>query len=92
MVTFWLGEMRWNASGTNTELNMLGALARIDVVSIDATEIDPHSWNIRPVYIHEQLEVPLECDPIYEGKKLGVVYHRFNHEIGMEHFDPFYNS
>ena len=26
---------------TNTELNMIGALARIDVMSIDATDVDP---------------------------------------------------
>ena len=81
-----------NEWGTNTELNMIGALARINVLSINATDIDPHYWNIQPVYIHEQLEVPLECDPIYDGRKLGVLFHRIHHQIGMEHFDPFYNS
>ena len=76
--------------GTNTELNMIGALARIDVMSIDATDVDPNNWNIHPIYVHEHLEVPLECDPIYEGQKLGVIYHRIDHQVGMEHFDPFY--
>ena len=76
--------------GTNTELNMMGALARIDVMSIDATDVDPNNWNIHPVYVHEHLEVPLECDSIYEGQKLGVIYHRIDHQVGMEHFDPFY--
>ena len=42
------------------------------------------------LYVHEHLEVPLECDPIYEGQKLGVIYHRIDHQVGMEHFDPFY--
>ena len=60
-----------NEWGTNTELNMVGASARIDVVSIDATDVDPNNWSIHPVYIHEHLEVPLECDPIYEGQIFG---------------------
>ena len=76
--------------GTNTELNMNGALARIDVMSIDATDVDPNNWNIHSVYVYEHLEVPLECDPINEGQKLGVIYHRIDHQVGMEHFDPFY--
>ena len=76
--------------GTNTELNMIGALSRIDVMSIDVTDVDPNNWNIHPLYIHEYLEVPLECDPIYEGQKPGVIYDRIEHPVGMEHFDPFY--
>ena len=71
---------------------MIGALARIDVVSIDATDVDPNNLNIHPVYIHEHLEVPLECDPIYEGQKLMVIYHRIDHQVGMEHFDLFYQE
>ena len=63
-----------NEWGTNTELNMIGALAHIDVVSINATVIDPYYWNIQPVYIYEHLEVPLECDLIYDGCKLGVLF------------------
>ena len=39
--------------GTNTELNMIGALAGIDVMSIDANDVDPNNWNIHPVYVHE---------------------------------------
>ena len=66
---------------------MSGALARIDVVSIDATDVDPNSWTLRPVYIHEQLDVPLECDPIYEGRKLGVLNHKLDN---LDHFDLFY--
>ena len=62
--------------GTNTELNMIGPLAWIDVMSIDATDVDPNNLNFHPVYIHEHLEVPLECDPIYEGQKLDVIYHK----------------
>ena len=80
-------QISWRV-GTNTELNMFGSLARIDVMSIDATDVDPNDWNIHPVYVHELLEVPLESDPIYEGHKLGVIYHRIDHQVGMEHFDP----
>ena len=60
-------------------------------MSIGATDVDLNNWNIHPVYVQE-LEVPLECDPIYEGQKLGVIYHRIDHQVGMEHFDPFYQS
>ncbi len=79
-----------NEWGTNTELNMMGALARIDVVSIDATDVDSDNWNIQPVYIHGLLDVPSECDPIYEGQKIGVLYHKIDLLDGMYHFDPFY--
>ena len=41
-----------NEWGTNTELNMIGDLAQIDVVSINATDIDPHYWNMQPIYIY----------------------------------------
>ena len=59
-------------------------------MSIDATDVGPNICNIHPVYVHEHLEVPLECDPIYESQKLGVIYHRIDHQVGMVHFDPFY--
>ena len=57
---------------TNTELNMIGALALINVNSIEATDVEPNNWNIHPVYVHEHYEVPLECDHIYEVQKLGL--------------------
>ena len=76
--------------GTNTELNMIGALSRIDVISIDVTDVDPNNWNIHHVYVDENLGVQLECDPSNEGQKLWVIYHRIGHQVGMEHFDPFY--
>ena len=81
---------RQNEWGTNNELNMIGVWARIDVMLIDATDVDPNNWNINPVYIHELLEVPLECDPIFESQRLGVIYNRIDHQVGMEHIDPFY--
>ena len=79
-----------NAWGTNTELVMLGALARIDVVSINAYGVDPTNWRICPLFIHECLVPPLVCAPIYEGHKFGVIFHMIDHHKGMEHFDPFY--
>ena len=63
-----------NEWGTNTELNMVAALARIDVVAIDATDVDQNKLCIRLVYSHEQLDPPFEYDPIYEGRVVGDNY------------------
>ena len=54
---------------SHSEWDMIWALARIDVMSIEATDVDPNNWKIHPVYVHEHLEETLECDPIYEGQK-----------------------
>ena len=51
-----------NEWGINTELIMIVALTWIDVVSIDAADVDPNNWTIHPVYIHDHLQ----------GRKLGV--------------------
>ena len=79
-----------NAWGTNVELCMLGAIAGIDTVVIDCIDANSANWNIRQNYIHSQLEVPLQCDAIFEGQKLCVLHHRLNHHLGNEHFDSFY--
>ena len=42
------------------------------------------------MYNHAQLTPPVECDPLYQGHKLGILYHRLFHHEGAEHFDPFY--
>ena len=54
--------------------------------------IDPNSvnWNVRQNYIHSQLEVPLQCNAIFEGQKLCPLHHRHNHRLGNEHFNYFH--
>ena len=79
-----------NAWGTNVELCMLGAIAGIDTVILDCIDANSANWNVRQNYIHSLLEVPLQCDAIFEGQKLCVLHHRLNHHLGNEHFDSFY--
>ena len=55
-----------NEWGTDLELRMLGALAGIDVVSINAMYSDCDRWRLDPIYNHAQLTPPLECDPLYQ--------------------------
>ena len=78
-----------NEWGTDLELRMLGALAGIDVVSINTMDSDCDRWRLDPIYNHT-LTPPVECDPIYQGQKLGILYHQIFYHVGAEHFDPFY--
>ena len=78
-----------NEWGTDLELRMLGALAGIDVVSINTMDSDCDRWRLDPIYNHA-LTPPVECDPLYQGQKLGILYHQIFHHVGAEHFDPFY--
>ena len=64
-----------NEWGIDLELRMLGALACIDVVSINAMGSDCDRWRLNPIYNHAQLTPPVECDPLYQGHKLGILYH-----------------
>ena len=45
-----------NAWGTNVELNMLAALAGIDILLVDCTDVNSMNWNILPNYLHNQLD------------------------------------
>ena len=60
------------------------------MVYINAIDSDCDRWRLDPVYNHAQLTNPVECDPLYQGHKLGILYHRLFHYGGAEHFDPFY--
>ena len=64
-----------NEWGTNVELAILEALAQIDVLIINATQYDPQLWRADNVYLHENLIIPAECSDIYNGIKLGVLFH-----------------
>ena len=78
-----------NELGTDLELRMLGALAGIDVVFINAMDSDCDHWRRDPIY-HHALTPRVECGPIYQSQKLGNLYHRIFHHRGAEHFDPLY--
>ena len=78
-----------NEWGTDLELRMLGALAGIDAVSINTMDSDCDRWRVDPIYNHA-LTPPVECDSIYQGQKLGILYHQIFFHVGAEHFDPFY--
>ena len=79
-----------NEWGTDLELRMLGALAGIDVISINAMDGYCDRWRLDPIYNYAQLTSPVECDPLYQGQKLGILYHRIFHHVGAEQLDPFY--
>ena len=62
-----------NEWGTNVELNMLAALARIDILLLDCTDVNSMNWNILPNYIHNQLDIPIECDPIFNAHRVCIL-------------------
>ena len=76
--------------GSNVELCMQGAIAGIDTVILDCIDATSANWNVQQNYIHSKLEVPVECEVIFEGQKLRVLHHRLNHYLGNEHFNSFY--
>ena len=79
-----------NAWGTNVELNTLAALARIDILLVDCTDVNSMNWNILPNYLHNQLDVPIECESIFNAHKVCILHHRLSRLEGKEHFDSFF--
>ena len=79
-----------NEWGTHVELIILGALAKIDVLVINATHVDQNQWRIDDIYMHNRLLDPTQSSPVYKGQKLGVVLHRLHNKVELYHFDPFY--
>ena len=67
-----------NAWCTNVELNMLAALASV---------VNSMNWNILPKYIHSQLDILIECDPIFNAQRVCILHHRLSRLEGNEHFD-----
>ena len=79
-----------NAWGTNVELNMLATLARIDILILDCTDVNSMNWNILPNYIHNQLDIPIECNPIFNAQKVRILHHRLGRLEGNELLDSFF--
>ena len=77
-----------NACATNVELCMLGAIAGKDTVIIDCIDANSANWNVPQNNLHSQLEVPLQCDAIFEGQKLCVLHHRLNHHLENDTSTP----
>ena len=76
--------------GTNIELAILGVLAHIDVLLINATHVGSHFWKVETVFMHDKLIISTQCNPLHEDQKLGVVLHQLHNSPGLLHFDPFY--
>ena len=78
--------------GYNVELNILAALAGIDILLVDCTDVNSMNWNIFPNYLHNQLDIQLdiECDPIFNAHKVCILHHRLSRLEGNEHFDSFF--
>ena len=79
-----------NAWGTNVELNMLAALARIDILLVDCTDVNSMNLNILPNNLHNQLDIAIECDPIFNAHKVCILHHRLSRLEGNEHFDSYF--
>ena len=74
-----------NAWGTNVELCITGAIAGIDNVIVDCIDANSVNWNVPQNYLHSQLEVPQQCDAIFEGHKLCVTPQAHGKLFKMSH-------
>ena len=79
-----------NAWGTDVELRMLGALAGVDTLLTDCTNVDTIYWHTDPNFIHQQLNPAIRSDPIFDGQKLCILHHNLNRLAGNGHFDTLY--
>ena len=77
--------------GTNVELAILGALAYLDILVINATSNDHQLWRVDTIYAHNIVLTISLCDPTLNVQRLGVVLHRL-HTYMLCHFNPFYYS
>ena len=69
---------------------MLAALAGIDISLVDCTDVNSMNWNILPNYVHNQLDIPFECDPSCNAHEVCILHHRLSCLEGNEHFDSFF--
>ena len=69
---------------------MLGALAGVDILLTDCTDVNSLNWNILPNFVHLHLDTLVECGQIFDGHSQCILYHRLNRHQGSEHFDRFY--
>ena len=68
-----------NEWSNDLELRMLFYLSGIDVVSINFMDGNCAWWRLDPIYNHAQLTPPVQCKQLYQGQKLGILYHRLFH-------------
>ena len=81
-----------NEWGTNVELAILGALAHLDILVINATNNDHQFWRVDTIYAHNIVPAISLCNPTFNGQRLGIVLHRLHNSDMLYHFDPFYFS
>ena len=67
---------------------MLAALARIDILLLDCTDVNSINWNILPNYIHNQLDIPIEFKKV--STESMFLHHRLGRLEGNENFDCFF--
>ena len=79
-----------NEWGTDVVLAILGSLAEMDVLVINATHINPNMWRVDSIYVHDTLSHTTQSNPVFSGQKLGVVLHRLHNVEELYHFYPFY--
>ena len=51
----------------NVELSILGDLAQVDVLVINASNSDHHLWRVDNIYVHDNLLTPSQCSPVYRS-------------------------
>ena len=79
-----------NEWGTDVVLAILGSLAQINVLVVNATQANPNMWRVDTIYAHNTLSSTTQSNPVSSGQKLGVVLHRLHNVEELYHFDPFY--
>ena len=79
-----------NEWDTDVVLAILGSLAEIDVLIINAIHTNPNMWRVVTIYAHNTLSHTTQSNPVFCGQKLGVVLHRLHNVEELYHFDPFY--
>ena len=79
-----------NFISNDVVLAILGSLAEIDVLVINAIHTNPNMWRVDTIYAYDTLSHTTQSNPVFRGQKLGVVLHRLHNVEELYHFDPFY--
>ena len=80
----------WDTESTEVVLAILGSLAEIDVLVVNATHTNLNMWRVDIIYAHNTLSSTTQSNPVFSGQKLGVVLHRLHNVEELYYFDPFY--
>ena len=57
-----------NEWGTDVVLAILGSLAEIDVLVINATHTNPNMWRVDTIYAHDTLSSTTQSNPVFSGQ------------------------